>query len=275
MPAAGALLFDRPSRRVIPGALDHFWPTVQEGVAVPNQTELTLILVKPDALKLSLTGYILLSFSEIHTGLRLAGAKIVHVSAMLAAEHYIEHRGKRFYDSLIDYISGRIHYPDHPEQRRVVALVYGGSEAVAKCRAVAGPTNPHVARERSPSTLRALGTVVQEPAAGRNGIERIDNLVHTSASPAEAEREIKLWFRPNDLTPANQIYANEVCDTHYYYRQGRLTTDYTPGDTCLLAPGDIAWVSDMESLRAIIAGDADADRLATVAAKYLINGGPA
>ncbi|MGZ6345802.1 MAG: nucleoside-diphosphate kinase, partial [Candidatus Limnocylindrales bacterium] len=50
------------------------------------------MLIKPDALKLSLTGYLLSQFSEFHTGLRFAGAKIVHVSRMLAEEHYAEHK---------------------------------------------------------------------------------------------------------------------------------------------------------------------------------------
>src|SRR3990172_12629704 len=92
--------------------------------------EQTLVLIKPDALKLSLTGYILSQFSEFHTGLRFAGAKIVHVSRMLAEEHYAEHKGKSFYPALIDYITGRLHYPSEPHRRRVIALVYCGPGAV-------------------------------------------------------------------------------------------------------------------------------------------------
>jgi len=68
--------------------------------------EQTLVLIKPDALKNSLTGYVLSQLSEFHTGLRFAGAKIVHVSRMLAEEHYAEHRGKVFFPSIIDYIVG-------------------------------------------------------------------------------------------------------------------------------------------------------------------------
>src|SRR3990172_7806574 len=92
--------------------------------------EQTLVLIKPDALKLSLTGYILSQFSEFHTGLRFAGAKIVHVSRMLAEEHYAEHRGKHFYVSLIEYIMGLIHNPNGPNKRRVIAFVYQGPEAI-------------------------------------------------------------------------------------------------------------------------------------------------
>ena len=52
----------------------------------PKEIEQTLVLIKPNALKGSLTGYILSQFSEFHTGLRFAGAKIVHVTRMLAED---------------------------------------------------------------------------------------------------------------------------------------------------------------------------------------------
>src|SRR5512137_1315022 len=123
---------------------------------VPKELEQTLVLIKPDALKLSLTGYILMQLSEFHTGLRFAGAKIVHVSKMLAEEHYAEHRGKPFYPPLLDYIMGLLHYPDEPHKQRVIALVYQGPDAIKKLRDFAGPTNPHVAREQKPGCLRAL-----------------------------------------------------------------------------------------------------------------------
>ena len=120
----------------------------------------TLVLIKPDALKLSMTGYILSQFSETHTGLRFAGMKIVHVHRMLAEEHYAEHRGKVFYPPLLDYIMGLAHYPDEPHKRRVIALVYRGPDAVQKIRDMVGPTNPHVAREKRPGCIRSLGTIV-------------------------------------------------------------------------------------------------------------------
>src|SRR4030067_1674601 len=88
-----------------------------------------LVLIKPDALKNSLTGYVLSQLSEFHSGLRFAGTKVVSVTTMLAEEHYAEHRGKIFYPSLIEYIMGLIHYPDEPNKRRVIALVYQGTDA--------------------------------------------------------------------------------------------------------------------------------------------------
>jgi len=240
------------------------------------ELEQTLVLIKPDALKISLTGYILSQFSEFHTGLRFAGAKIVHVSRMLAEEHYLEHRGKTFFPALIDYLMGKVHYPAEPQRRRVIALVYCGPDAVKKVRAIAGPTNPHRAREEAPGTIRALGTVVPlRDASGAVLGERLDNLVHASANPAEAEREIKLWFKPNDIMPYMQAFATAHCETHYYYKDGKLLTRYEPGSVCLLAPADTAWASDLEVLERISRGEPPDPKLSlrAVAAKYLINEG--
>lgn len=236
-----------------------------------KELEQTLVLIKPDALKNSLTGYVLSLLSEFHSGLRFAGAKIVHVSRMLAAEHYAEHRGKVFYPPLLEYIMGYAHYPDEPQKRRVIALVYQGPDAVQKIRDLVGPTNPHVARERKPGCIRALGTVVSlKDAAGNIIGERMDNLIHASATPAEAEREIKLWFKPNDIPPLMRTYPTAVSDTLYYFKDGKLYTSYEPG-VCLLAPGDIAWVSDLEILHLLRTGQSAPSTLETVAAKYLIN----
>jgi len=237
-----------------------------------EEFEQTLVLIKPDALRNSLTGYVLSLLSEFHTGLRFAGAKIVNMSRMLAEEHYAEHRGKVFYPSLIDYISGRLHYPDEPQKRRVIAFVYMGLDATKKIRDLCGPTNPHVAREKKPGCIRALGTVVPlEDASGKVVGERMDNLIHASATDSDAEREIKLWFTPTDIPPAMRAYPTEISDAHYYLKDGKLSLTHQPGSVCLLAPGDIVWKSDLEALRAIHNGLPAHCSLGTVAAKYLIN----
>ncbi|MGA2066430.1 MAG: nucleoside-diphosphate kinase [Thermoguttaceae bacterium] len=239
---------------------------------VPKELEQTLVLIKPDALKVSLTGYILSQFSEFHTGLCFAGAKIVHVTRMLAEEHYAEHKGKPFYPPLIDYITGEVHYASNPQRRRVIAFIYCGPDAVKKVRAIAGPTNPHVARDRSPGTIRALGTIVPVKDKDGNVVgERMDNLVHASASDAEAEREIKLWFKPNDIMPYMQAYATETCEENYYYQAGQLLAVHEAGSRSLLAPGETAWASDLEALRQISRGRPSACSLDAVVAKYLIN----
>jgi nucleoside-diphosphate kinase len=235
--------------------------------------EQTLVLIKPDALKNSLTGYVLSQLSEFHTGLRFAGAKIVHVTKMLAEEHYAEHKGKVFFPALIEYITGVAHSPNNPGTRRVIALVYQGPGAVKKIRDLAGPTNPLVARENRPGCIRALGTIVPlKDAAGNTIGERMDNLIHASASDAEAQREVKLWFKPHDIPPSMRAYPAKKCEEHYYITpDNKLSLNYEPGGECLLAPGISAWESDLEALSLLQAGKPSVCSLATVAAKYLIN----
>lgn len=234
--------------------------------------EQTLVLIKPDALKNSLTGYLLSQLSEFHTGLRFAAAKIVNVSNMLAEEHYAEHRGKVFFASLLEYISGALHYPHEPDKRRVIAFVYQGPGAIGKIRSITGPTNPLKAREDKPGTIRSLGTLVPITNEGGNVIgERMDNLIHASANEADAEREIKLWFTPNDIPPSMRIYETEIVQEHYYLKDNQLHTTHEPGGICLVAPGDVVWKTDIEALRSLRQGLPAVSTLQAVAAKYMIN----
>lgn len=236
------------------------------------ELEQTLVLIKPDALKNSLTGYVLSLLSEVHTGVRFAGTKVVHVSRLLAGEHYAEHRSKVFFASLLDYIQGKLHYPDEPGKQRVIAIVYQGPRAIEKLREVCGPTNPHVARETKPGTIRSLGTVV--PIKDDNGVEistRLDNLIHASANLEDAEREVKLWFKPTDIPPSMRAFPTAQCDTHYYYRDGRVFTAHKAGCICLAAPGDVLWTTDLDALERIQRGENSDVTLGAVAAKYLTN----
>jgi len=237
-----------------------------------QQIEQSLVLIKPDALKNSLTGYVLSQLSEFHTGLRFAGLKVVNVHRMLAEEHYAEHRGKAFYPALLDYITGSTHYPDAPPKRRVIAIVYQGPDAISKIRGIAGPTNPHSARDERPGCIRALGTVVPiRDEAGEEVAERLDNLIHASATPPDAEREIKLWFRPGDIPPLMRPYRAVKSDDHYYYREGQISHSHEPGSVCLVAPGDTVWETDLEALQSLSQGQTAHCSSETVAAKYLIN----
>lgn len=231
----------------------------------------TLVLIKPDALKNSLTGYVLSQLSEFHTGLRFAALKVVHVSRMLAEEHYAEHRGKSFYQPLLEYIMGLSHYPDEPQKQRVIAIVYQGADAVQKVREIAGPTNPHTAREQKPGCIRSLGTVVPITSPSGEVTYRLDNLIHASATPEEAEREIKLWFKPNDMPPLMRIYPTRRSEQHYYYKDGHIYTVHSTGSICLIAPGDTAWATDLDALECFRQGLPAPCTLQAVVAKYLIN----
>ena len=237
-----------------------------------RELEQTLVLIKPDALKNSVTGFLLSQLSEFHTGSRFAATKIIHVSNMLAEEHYAEHRGKPFYPSLIEYITGCIHYPEDAWKRRVIAIIYQGPDVMKRIREIAGPTNPHVAREEKPGCIRSLGTVV--PIRDETGAEistRMDNLIHASANAADAEREIKLWFQPTDIPPLMRVYDAVVCDEHVYLTDSQLRDTFEPGSICLVAPGDVVWKSDLEVLHLYREGKPAPCSLNTVIAKYLIN----
>ena len=156
----------------------------------------TLILIKPDGLKKSLTGNILTRLSE--TKLEIVGAKIVRASKELAEAHYAHLRDKPFFPELIRYIQGEIH-----DRKKVMALVYWGEDAILKCRQLAGTTNPEEAE--STSIRGAYGRITT------NGL--FENVIHVSANTADAEREIKLWFKPQEiivkLYPAREIISEQ------------------------------------------------------------------
>ncbi|HXK59814.1 MAG TPA: nucleoside-diphosphate kinase [Acidobacteriota bacterium] len=240
-----------------------------------DELDQTLVLIKPDALKNSLTGYVLSQLSEFHTGLRFAGTKVIQVNRTLAEEHYAEHRGKPFFPALLEYIMGKIHYPNEPEKQRVIAIVYQGIDAVKKVRDICGPTNPHVAREQKPGCIRSLGTVV--PLKNERGEpigERMDNLIHASASREEAEREIKLWFKPNDIPPYMRAYPTQESQELFYLKDKKLSRTRESGSICILAPGDIAWESDLRALQRLADGEPADISLGTIVAKYLTNETP-
>jgi nucleoside-diphosphate kinase len=238
-----------------------------------DNIERSLVLIKPDALKNSLTGYILSQFSEFHTGLRFAALKVVAVNLVLASEHYAEHYGKFFYPSLLDYIRGRLHYPNDPGKRRVIAIIYQGPNAIKMIRDICGPTNPHDARVERPGCIRALGTVI--PLKDENGKylgDRVDNLIHASANIDDAQREIKLWFKPSDMPPIMRGYETVISREHFYYKDDAVSTAYSDDSFCFIAPGKLVWKSDMDTLQSILAGkDTKGLTVNTVVAKYLIN----
>ncbi len=143
--------------------------------------EQTLVLIKPDGLAKALVGNVITELSD--TGLELVGSKVVNVSKELAEEHYQHLKEEKFYDELIQYIMGEFHV------KRVLALVYQGKDSVKSVRKVVGSTNPE---EAHPTSIRGrYGRITTK------GV--FENVVHASESVKEAEREIKLWFRPYEL----------------------------------------------------------------------------
>ncbi|MBU2567644.1 MAG: nucleoside-diphosphate kinase [Elusimicrobia bacterium] len=156
----------------------------------------TLVIVKPDGLKKSLTGNILTRLSEAK--LRIVAAKVVQVSRELACKHYEHLKDKPFFDEVVKYIRGTLH---GEEYHRVLAIIYEGADAIKKVREIAGVTNPE---EADPTTIRG-----QYGRITTKGM--YENVIHCSASDEEAENEIKLWFEPDDIV--EEIYPVETIDT--------------------------------------------------------------
>jgi nucleoside-diphosphate kinase len=135
--------------------------------------EKTLVLVKPDGVQRGLTGEIIKRLEN--RGLRLIAAKFILVDEKLAKKHYEVHVGKPFFDGLIRYITSG----------PVMAMVWEGPQAVAAVRQTMGATRP---------TEAAPGTIRHDYA-----LEVGRNLTHASDSPENAEIEIAIWFKPEEI----------------------------------------------------------------------------
>ena len=147
-----------------------------------KKQEATLVLIKPDGLAKSLTGNVLTRLSEAK--LEIAAAKCVRVSQTLAEAHYESLRDRPFFKDLIEYIMGKYH-----NRRKALALVYVGEGAITKVRELSGATNPE---EADPTTIRG-----QYGRITTKGV--YENVIHASANDADAKREIKLWFEPDEI----------------------------------------------------------------------------
>jgi len=149
----------------------------------------TLIIVKPDAIQRRLMGIALSRLEPL--GLEIIGAKVVRVSQELAEEHYRHIREKPFFRETVDHLRGKLHGVNY-----VVAFVLWGEDAVERVRQVTGATNPEKAH---PQSIRG--------ALGRNtSTGLMENVIHASSDPTEALREIRLWFRPEELL--HELFAN-------------------------------------------------------------------
>ena len=136
-------------------------------------TERTLVLVKPDGVQRLLVGRIVARFEE--RGLKLVGVKLLRIDRPFAERHYAIHRGKPFFEGLLDFITSG----------PLVALALEGPNAIANVRSMVGATRPH---EAAPGSIR-----------GDLAIETAQNLVHASDSPETASSELAMWFSPDEL----------------------------------------------------------------------------
>jgi nucleoside-diphosphate kinase len=135
--------------------------------------EKTYLMVKPDGVQRGLVGEIVKRLEQ--KGFQLVAAKLLVVTPEQAAYHYEEHKGKSFYQELIDFITSGPSF----------AMVWQGDQVIALSRALIGKTN----------TLDAIPGTIRGDYAVHTGM----NIIHGSDSPASAEREIANFFKPQEI----------------------------------------------------------------------------
>lgn len=137
--------------------------------------ERSFVMLKPGVLQRRIAGEVINRIER--KGYKIIALKIMNIDMALAETHYAEHKGKVFYEKLIQYtVSGP-----------VVAMVVSGEEAVAGLRRLAGPTE---LKDASSGTIR-----------GDYAYRTRLNIMHASDSVSSAEREIALFFKENELCP--------------------------------------------------------------------------
>ena len=134
--------------------------------------EKTLILVKPDGVRRQLIGEVIARVEA--KGYVITSLRMMQADRMLLERHYEEHKGKPFFEPLVEFMmSGPI-----------VAMVAEGNRVIEGFRSLAGVTDPTVA---APGTIR--GDLARD-----QGTKVVQNIVHGSDSPESAAREIEIFF---------------------------------------------------------------------------------
>ncbi|MEZ6192158.1 MAG: nucleoside-diphosphate kinase [Phycisphaerales bacterium] len=146
----------------------------------------TLIILSPTP---SSAGWPARSSPVSNAGPAASRARLMLVPKELAEKHYAEHKGKPFYDGLIQFVTSS----------PVMVLAIRGLEAVTVCRTLIG-TRP-MSATANPGTIR-----------GDFGMSGGYNLVHGSDSPESAERELALWFKKEELTDVARTADKWVYD---------------------------------------------------------------
>ncbi|MEJ6607887.1 MAG: nucleoside-diphosphate kinase [Candidatus Planktophila sp.] len=135
-------------------------------------TEKTLILVKPDGVRRKLVGEVITRVEK--KGYVISALRMLQADRALLERHYEEHKGKPFFEPLVEFMmSGPI-----------VAMVAEGNRVIEGFRSLAGVTDPTVA---APGTIRG-------DLACDQGTKVVQNIVHGSDSPESAAREIEIFF---------------------------------------------------------------------------------
>lgn len=143
------------------------------GVIGAHMVERTIVIIKPDGVKRGLIGEIISRFER--KGFKIKALKMTKLSLEQAEKLYDVHKGKHFYDDLVNYITSG----------PVVALILEGSDAVNVVRLMIGATD---GRKAAPGTIR-----------GDYSLSISENIIHAADSPERAEYEINVIFKPDEL----------------------------------------------------------------------------
>lgn len=135
--------------------------------------ERTFVAIKPDAVERGLIGEIITRFEK--KGFKIIAMKLIHLSREQAEEHYIEHKGKGFFDNVVNFLASG----------PIVAMAIQGVNAISEVRKMLGATRPE---EATPGTMRADFAQSKE-----------SNIVHGSDSLESAKREIELYFSNDEI----------------------------------------------------------------------------
>lgn len=135
--------------------------------------QLTLSIIKPDAVQKGFTGAILAEIER--AGFRLVAIKKLWISVEQARGFYSVHEGKPFFEALCNYMASG----------PLFLLVLEKENAIDDLRRLMGSTNPAQAEE---------GTIRRKYASSIQ-----ENAIHGSDSEQSAETEIEFWFADYEL----------------------------------------------------------------------------
>ena len=155
----------------------------------------TLILLKPDALDRGIVGEILTRFER--AGVKIVGMKMLVSEKDAAMRHYTEDLAQRRGEIIRERMIGML------TSGPIVALVLEGIEIVEVARKMVGATEP---KSAAPGTIRGDYTHVSYNYADAKKIG-VFNLIHASASAEEADSEINVWFKPEELVAHKPSYT--------------------------------------------------------------------
>jgi len=135
--------------------------------------ERTFSMIKPDAVERGLTGQVIARLEA--KGLKVVAMRMIKIDNKRAKKLYEVHKGKPFYDGLIEYAMSD----------PVVTMILEGEDAVRRLRQVIGATDPSKAE---PGTVRR-----------DFGITVLKNVIHAADSPENAEREMRIFFKKSEI----------------------------------------------------------------------------